>query len=54
VTQSTKIPTVRILDLNARRTIRTGVPLWQAQNLIDAWRRENPAARFDLRSEVAS
>jgi hypothetical protein len=46
--------TYRVLDLNLRRTVQTGLTWNQAHSYIERRRAADPAARFDIRTEVAS
>ena len=46
--------TYRVLDLNARKTIASGLSWGQAHQLIEQGRAADPAARFDIRTEIAS
>lgn len=46
--------TYRVLDLNARKTIARGLSWGQAHQLIEQGRAADPAARFDIRTEIAS
>lgn len=46
--------TYRVLDLNARKTIASGLTWGQAHELIEQGRAADQQARFDIRTEVAS
>jgi hypothetical protein len=44
--------TYRVLDLNSRKTVATGLPFGAAHRFIERAKAANPQARFDLRTEL--
>ena len=52
VTERTPAATYRVLDLNTRKTVATGLSWARAHDYIELERAANPAARFDIRTET--
>lgn len=44
--------TYRVLDLNRRKTIASGLTFWQAHELIKQGKAADQQARFDIRTEI--